>query len=46
MISFEKPGFAAGVFVDRFDVSESSIVEKSTATVPVERNKAQRGAMG
>ena len=45
-ISFEKSGFAAGGFVDRSDVLELSIVEKSTANVLVERDKAQRGVMG
>ena len=45
-ISFEISGFATGDSVGRSDVFEVSIVEKSTVRVLVERDKAQRGAMG
>ena len=45
-ISFEISGFATGDSVGRSDVFELSIVEKSTVRVLVERDKAQRGAMG
>ena len=45
-ISFEKSVFATGGIVDSSDVFESRIVEKSTARVLVDRDKARREAMG
>ena len=45
-ISFKESGFAAWSSVDRSGIFELSIVDKSTARVLVERDKAEKGVMG